>query len=268
MKKCSLILCCSFSLFLAGCSTLYTVVPTAIVESPDIVNSESGQKELYFRSDSAKLIQLVGDASSRPLNPGPQEVKTDIALTGGLNFSLAKRFQYGISISPDSLWFDNFAGMIRLMAKYQVFKTDNDKHTIAIFGHALASKSSMKGNQDGVFGPGGYPWHASSNGWGLNAGTSYGYRFSDHYLAYLGAAYESFGISGKVDQGASVTGDYPAASAELSYSKGYSRTINIGLVVGKTGRLTMNYSVGDLHWNNLMDTTHFLSLGYSGLIEK
>lgn len=254
----------SYALF-TGCTTLYSVLPNAIVESPDIPGrNKDSSHEIFFRTESASNFKLIGDASERPLNLNtPPELTPETMVTAGLNMTTSSRFQYGFAIAPSSIWFDDFAAAGRLMAKFQVFSTENNKHMISVFGHVIGSISRIRGTQKELFGPGGYPWKANSDGWGLNSGISYGYRFNDNYFMYLGAAYESFGMSASVTQDASATGDDPAASGNMPYSKGYSRTANLGLVWGKTTRMTLNYSLGDTHWNSMINSTHFLSFGMS-----
>lgn len=245
---------------LSGCTTLYTVLPNALVEPPDIVNADSSGSEIFIRSESGSNFKLVGDASARPLEiNNPPELTPQTVVTGGVNFAVKNRFQYGFALAPADLR----SVMGRVMLKYQIFSSENNAHMISIFGHAMGSTSHISGNQKELWGPGGYPWKASSDGWALNSGLSYGYRFTDNASVYIGGAYESFGMSAEVNQDASATGDYPAASGKLPYSKGYSRTGDVGLIWGKTKRMILNYAVGDVHWNSNVNSVHYLSVGLS-----
>lgn len=253
------------SLQLLGCANLYSIGPSALVESPEVLNHKTGEVSFFVRAEPGQYFNLVNDASSRPLNvKNPPELKQQVLLTGGANLSLSKQIEAGGAFDFGGLF--NSSLLTRGQLKIQLAGVPEESappspHRFAVYGHPILGTVAVGGDQDGTWGPGGYPWHAKSKFLGFNYGMSYGYRFSDTFMVYTGAAKENHSLEASVtqDEGRS---NSPAAFARLPKTKGHSLSYALGII--NTGASRFNGAIYYIEnkWNGQQDNIWFLSLGF------
>ncbi len=260
-------------LLLAGCTTIYTVGPSAIVESPQIPTNDQHRTEFFIRSEPSQYFKIVDDASARPIrkNLTPDLLNTG-DFTAGLNFSNHSCWQFGLSTAPAGLLGNPLLSSLaaRGMAKYQ-FLGDNyiDSKSpgpvSSIYSHLVWTESRTSGDQKEFFGAGGYPWSATAQFAGVNLGVSYGYRWSDKILGYIGVAHEEFQNSAEIHQKESTTKDYPSADYVVSPERGHSSTVAAGVLLGVKNPISFVYSFSQNQWAGLTVRQYFLSVGLSFL---
>jgi hypothetical protein len=266
VKKVSLI----FLLFiLSGCGTLYSVGPSAIVESPEIPHDQTSHSDWFLKSEPAQYFHIANDVSRRPLDVSTQpDLQNAGALVGGVNFVMSPRIQLGFGIDTGGLYASSFVGrgMIKYLVDGDTFnKAIPGSHAFSVYANPAYGRVDVSGDQNGLFGNGGYPWRASSQFLGLGLGASYGYYKSDQSFYYVGVAYESYNIEASVHQDASKTGDYPAASAAFPLTQGNSTTVALGYRFGVKNRLTIAASYSKNNWQNFSQEQQFLSIGMGGI---
>ncbi len=96
-------------------------------------------------------------------------------------------------------------------------------------------------------------------------GASYGYRWSDKILGYLGVAREEYQNSAEIHQQESTTKDFPAADYTFSPERGHSSTVALGLVLGVKNPISFVYSFSQNEWAGFKVQQYFLSIGLSFL---
>lgn len=248
----------------AGCANLYSIGPAAIVETPEVMNHDSGSVGFFVRAEQGQHFNLVSDASSRPLDPkDPAELDKQILLSGGANLALSKNIEAGGAVDLFGAFNRSLLGRGHL--KIQLLGTPSEQatptpHRFAIYGHPVLGTVSVSGDQDGQFGPGGYPWRAKSEFLGFNYGLSYGYRFSDSLLIFGGAAKEDYNIKASVTHKEG-RNNSPAAFARLPRTSGHSISYALGLVNTSTSRYSGTIYYTENKWNNQTMNAWFLSLG-------
>lgn len=257
MKKSLLVL--FLSLLQLSCANLYSIGPTAIVEQPQVQVQKGVQ--IYIKFEPAQNFELVSDASSRPLNiSSPPELEKTTTGFMGLNYGLAEQLEIGAAI--DTLGLANRSLLIKGTLKYQILKVDSDqKHRISFFVNPISGLVSVSGDQDGIFGPGGNPWSASSEFFGFNRGISYGYQVSKSFFPYIGFADQEHNISARVKHEPGRKNS-PAQSASLPNSSGRSRNVTIGSLIGENSRFQIAGSYIENRWQGQEDIYWGLTLGW------
>lgn len=277
MKHCKtwsqLLLLAPFYATLIGCTTLYTRGPSAIVESPQIPATGSGKTEFFIRSEPYQYFRIADDASARPLKT--QMIPDLLAsgdLTAGLNFSHHSRWQFGLATAPAGFFGYPLLSSLaaRAMAKYQILgdnylDSKSPGSVASIYSHLIWGQSRVSGDQKGFLGNGGYPWSASAQFTGANVGASYGYRWSDKVLGYLGLAHEEYQTSAEIHQKESATKDFPDADYTFSPERGHSSTVALGVILGVKNPISFVYSFSQNQWAGFTVQQYFLSVGLSFL---
>lgn len=260
----------AFSLLLSGCSTLYIMGPQAIVENPE-TKGEGGFQESFLKTEANQVFTLTDSASSRPLAiNNPPRLENQGALIGGANFLAQPKLTLGFAIDP--IAFINGTISIRGLIKYQLIgdhylAKDLSSHLLSVYAHPISSTLSIGGDQEYMFGPGGYSWSAKSELIGGNIGTTYGYRVSDKCLFYVGAAHMQYHVSGSIHQSASDDGVYPEASGSFPRTHGRSSTVSTGLSYGSLNQLSVAVSYSENKWGSLDDHSWFVNVGINSLSE-
>lgn len=249
----------NLSLLQLSCANLYSIGPTAIVEQPMVQTKENVSISLKY--EPAQYFHLVTDASSRPLNiSSPPELKKTATSFIGMNFGLAEQLEMGAAI--DMLGLANRSFLIKGTLKYQILKVDTDqKHRVSLFVNPVSGLVSVSGDQDGIFGPGGNPWSASSQFFGFNRGISYGYQVSKFFFPYIGFAEQEHNISARVKHKPG-RNDSPAASSSIPKSSGRSKNITIGSLIGENSRFQLAGSYIENRWQGQQNIYWGFTLGW------
>jgi len=264
MKKLFFGLCLS----LTACSTFTPLGPVALVESPEIAETQKAGPEFYTRLEGTQEFEFANDASARPLTVNnPPKYSTNSDLVVGLRKTIAPRLQISGAL-PTSFLVTTSAG--RTAIKYQFLGhtyEENPNPTVlaSIFAHGYYARRENGGNQKGTFGSGGYPWKARGEYMGADLGLSFGYRWSPKGMAFVGGSIQNFGVKGDIEQDLSADGDSPAAKASFDRETGTSSAVAVGTSLGMKSRLDLVYSFSHNRWLDQVQNFHHLSLGFSFL---
>jgi hypothetical protein len=224
----------------------------------------------------AQYFTLGGNAQSRPFVQTAARMENAYLGMIGANTMARPNVQLELTGSLLGSFFFN-GGMpytIRPGIKWQFVgpTTENltDKGSRAsVFAHLVNTHIDASGNQSYLFGPGGFPWSMSTDLIGVNAGVSYGERYSQNLLWYVGAAAETYNISAKIHQDATSDGAYPAVDASIPTTNGRSTALSMGLIWGVNKQFELGYSYVQNNWNNLSSWQHamILRLQFAGPIK-
>ncbi len=238
---------------LSGCGTFAVIVPGPIIESPEI-RSSVGKVEVGFGLEDATKYVYTSDASSRPPNLNAAEIKSDVPyISGRGGYALFEWLEVGVRLLPGSVN-TLFIGGIGATTRVQIVGSGAGPGLkVAVYGGALQTSSSSSGDQNGNFGNGGHNWKAIAKAVTLTAGTSIGVRFQDpDVLVFIAGAYADQAITGgSIDHALSSDGLSPAVSYALRDVKGITRTVAVGLRVGKQTQLGLDARLINRSWPGL-----------------
>ncbi len=238
---------------LAGCGTFAVIVPGPIIESPEI-RSSVGKIEVGFGLEDATKYVYTSDASSRPPNLNAPEIKSDLPyISGRGGYALFEWLEVGVRLLPGTVN-TLFIGGIGATARVQIIGSGvGPGLKVAVYGGALQTSSSASGDQNGTFGNGGHNWKANAKAVSLTAGTSVGVRFENPaVLVFIAGAYADQAITGgSINHELSSDGSSPAVSYALRDVKGITRTLALGLRVGKEIQLGLDARLINRSWPGL-----------------
>ena len=221
-----------------GCTTVYTKGPMAIVDSPEVISSNVPHLNLDLGLLPVDNIEFVKNASSRPLTPTiPPVLGQQASLLGGLSLNTRIPLELGLALNSDFLMTGSFGTLFS--AKYQLLGPTNEKmqthcYLLSVSTHLSYSSQNLAGQQNGQFGPGGYPWSANSHFGSYDLGVSYGYRQDARWLYYMGYSYQTFNADTTVNQSPSDIGASPAYGAAIyaiPITQGINSRAALGVVI-------------------------------------
>ena len=224
--------------FFVGCSGITVVQTNPSLQNPE--TSHDGQLSFLIASDSAEKIDFTDDASARP--PVVNIVQTTVNdLRGQINYGLNNRWEISGGANSDG------AGIFN--SKFRFYGGDNGENgfiaTLTLF--LSYNSTSRSGNQEGEFGPGGYPWKATGTAYLGSGGLALGYRASDAFLVFANSGAGNAKATLAIKQDAA-NGD--AGGAYSIESKASIVNYGLGVTVGKNTRVTLGISQTLKKWTN------------------
>ncbi len=225
-----------------SCAELRIATLTPIVEPPEAIGRK-GRIALDGGIQQQGEWKVTDDASSRPptLNAQHGNLQTGYFLGGMIG--LTEKLEVGLRAS----------GVTDLAArlKWQIFgdamsQGNEGGLSFAVFSSYSYNKDSANGDQDGEFGPGGYPWKAEGQISSWQGGVSAGYRFTPSILGFLGYAYGNYNGKYKIEHtpaNADLGGTYTGTMS------GRGQSGSLGLVFGVESKLNLMASYHDLRWS-------------------
>ncbi|MGE3973502.1 MAG: hypothetical protein AB7F59_03140 [Bdellovibrionales bacterium] len=228
---------------LTGCVSLHSYIPAMQMESPE-TNGKWLKARLHFAAASTADITVVDDASYRPLtfhSPTPTTQRVEYYLSGSMG--VIERLDIGLKAgllhSPNVLFMKyQFLG-----APLREAKEGNQSLTVMVGGGTYYSIKD--GDQNGVFGRGGYKWNGKLLTHSREGQLIYGYRGSDTTLFYGGPFYADYRAVGDVYHERSDDGLSPAMS--YRFERQGTRTGvngNVELRLGTKALAFFNLGVG------------------------
>lgn len=179
---------------LTACA-VQVVNPGIRVEPPEI----RGDRGLIIdvEGENAHIYRATDDGSDRPPDLGHPTLHKTPNISPSILYSPIEPLALGLELGP-------IAGSVAGIFKYQL---NGEGHRAAAIGdvpvgiYVRAGRASSE--DDGTrteFGGEGYSWKGEAISYFAHLGASAGYRFSEHSLFYLGAAYGHYEVSAKVTQ--------------------------------------------------------------------
>jgi hypothetical protein len=242
------------ALFLTSCTTVYSRGPTAIVESPEIASSDKVAWNININFDPVDNVELANDASRRPLAvENPPTLGQRFTNLTGASIDLPIRLEVGANLDPLTTILGGGGGGSAFV-KYQILgptydQMESHSHLLGIASHFSYNSQSISGEQNGIFGAGGYPWSANSHFSAYDIGASYGFRQNDWLMYYTGYAYQIFYIDTNINQSVSSDGTSPAASYNIQPSQGANQKEVLGIIFGKKVKFNLQAAYLNTQWN-------------------
>ena len=212
-------------LLLGACTSLQTNTPVAQVMPSENVAAE--ELEAAFRAESSRLHTITDDASNRPPTISNKNEGSNLLLSS-LNYGANDRLQFGGGVIG---LFQGFYGQSR----FQFLGSPRNQNQIGwsggVHGEIYTTYSGNSGDQKGTFGPGGYNWKAKATTQAIGGGVSFGYRWNQGNMAYIGTTYNVFQIKSSINQDPTADGSDPGANYDFT-NDGHSMATGIGWVIG------------------------------------
>lgn len=206
-------------LFLAfsGCSSISHTLVAPEVQPPGIADEQV--IDIVASTGPGREVTLFTDASNRPpsysTNFATNQRRHGVAY-GGLGYALK-----GVSFSGGLLGANSLIEGIWVGGKLQVLGKQGllgqSPLHLTGWGRLGLQRSNKSGNQNGEFGPGGYPWEAERSGSFFNLGLSVGYEIASGFIPYIGYGKGTAHAKATVEQAISSDGLSPAATYTNSY---------------------------------------------------
>lgn len=241
---------------LGACSNLQSTNPNPRTEIPELPGAKSWG--LQLEAVSAHSYEATNDASARPPASRPKLEKST-SFIGGLSYSPLDDLNLALDLDPVRLSWS-------AAAKYQFLGANFAEKTQGNFSGLFYVRAGIggytkKGDQKGEFGPGGYPWKGSISNQFAMTGLSFGYRFNEKAMAYVGNSYGTYSVKTSISQDAA-NGD---AGGSYSFKDGgKADTIGGGLVLTlHNSYLVLGVDYAHVDYNNtaeLFDTTYRVGL--------
>lgn len=240
-KSTLVLLICLFS---SGCASVNVFIPQGRFQS-----SESNGKGFFISGGGRPgwNVELIHDASERPpdMNSPREYNALDTFFRGGfgvtefLDLSIGAGLSHGITAS--------------LNGKLQVFgepakSAKKGNLSLSINGSVGYGSASRTGDQNGVFGPGGFDWTADGTVFYHDVAAMIGYRASDWFVIAAGPYMAYFDTTLKVDHKESDDASSPAATYS-SNDTGTQKGIVLDLIayLGASRRSSLMFEAG---WNH------------------
>lgn len=183
-------------LFFSGCA-VFVVTPNPRVESPE-VRGERGFK-IGMDITGANTYESSPDGSTRPPDITHPNVNSSQTANAAFAWSPATPIEIGAELSP--VQGAGAAAVLRWQILGEGTRTaEAGNIPLGVYVRAGDSYTHSNGNQDGLFGPGGYKWSANLNSGYVHSGISAGYRFNSHVLAYAGGAFGQYWNASEINQ--------------------------------------------------------------------
>lgn len=227
-----------------GCAgvSIYSAGP--MIEAPEI----PPKLELGFGAEPAVSYEYTGDASARPPTLNNPEVRSGTMLISNLGYAVTDWIELGGRLLPGGSGAFPLGGLA-LTGKIQVLGNKSTPGLCAaVYGGTFFSATSSRGDQKGLFGPGGHNWEAQAKSDTLTAGASIGYRQSPATLFFLAVSYANQMLSGSIHHDASSDLSSPAADYKLDDLNGNARALALGARFGEKFMLQVDGRLLDRSW--------------------
>lgn len=249
-----------FSLLsLIGCTSVYVQTSNGRFDTPEIAPAES-RGRLQFMASGASRYVIDEDASRRPLtlqSSGPDPAN---AIELGWHRQLE-----GMPLELSVRGF----GPSRVGLKYQLWQGVEKKWSAAIKGQGGLGFASLGGDQDGVFGRGGYDWNSSITHYLGDLTLIVGKRTSDYVMIYGGPFGNYSYAEGKIHHSEADNGRSPEQTLEVS-GHGTNYGLHLGAAIDYPGattfqRLFIETAVARYRWDEkITDPVFMLNICLEG----
>jgi hypothetical protein len=252
------VLAIGFSLA-SGCSSVRVIVPTPRIEAPE-VPGKTGMINLGVGIVPAENLKFIDDASARPPDFTHTELIGAAAIPVSAGVGLSDRFEAGADlVSMGGSNCGELSGKFQITGDPRVL-AKRGSAPASVFGRIGNCGATNSGNQDALFGPGGFPWKASATARYSELGASIGYRAQDLVLIFAGLAHANYDSHISVTQDVSRDGSSAGGSYSAS-AKASATSASAGLNWGGT-QVWLNTQIvyTDFHWSGTSNYHTELSL--------
>lgn len=217
-----------------ACAELRVLSPSPVVQPPE-VGGETGKFRLESGLLEGEMLEITHNAGNRPPDLSAPHTDDSSFVPVGATVGLGNWADVGVGVFASELGGGYVRAQIQLLGD-GVRRTKAGNFALSIFGRGFYTSGKNDGDQSETFGAGGYPWEATAHLLGAEAGASVGYRLTDSFMIYAGAARNWQKGKGEITQDAA-NGD-PGGSYELEYD-GSVDSIQLGLNAGREGTFSL-----------------------------
>jgi len=206
------ILCFTSLVITSACTSLIVHLQSARFDSPEVAGPWG--KRLSVGAGLTHDVTIASDTSSRPPTLGTPTDDTDLDIPLRVGLGLGQIFEiglrYGFPVSAAML-----TGKVQLLGHTARESVPGDISLALAAGYGTQS-SAIGGNQNGVFGPGGFNWNANETTNVADYSVLFGYRPTEKLMIYGGPFYTKYTMSGNVHDDLSDNGTSPATDYALA----------------------------------------------------
>lgn len=221
-------------LFLCGCAELRVLTPGPVVQPPEV-----GGGDFKFRIEGGALegemYEVTGYAGARPPDLAHPHTDDSYFIPVGASVSYGDWFDVGLGLYASELGGGYARAQIQLLGDgARSAKAGN--FSLALFGRGNYTSGDNKGDQSTTFGAGGYPWKAEAKIFGVEGGASFGYRLTDSFMIFAGAARTWH------DGQAEITQDPANGDSGGKYKTeftGMTKSVQLGMNLGRQGLFSL-----------------------------
>lgn len=234
MNKIRVLAVIALSSFALACAELRVLSPSPVVQPPE-VGGEGGKFRLESGLLEGEMLEITDNAGNRPPDLSAPDTEDSFYVPLGATVGLGNWADVGMGVFASDLGGGYVRAQIQLIGD-GVRRTKAGGFALSIFGRGFYSRGKNEGDQSETFGAGGYPWEATATLFGAEAGASAGYRITDSFMIYAGAARNWQKGTADITQDAA-NGD-PGGAYELEYD-GSSDSIQLGLNAEREGTFSL-----------------------------
>lgn len=246
-----------------GCANLTVIAPLPQTFTPDVQGRKADGGGIGFKVEGGlqhyRQDTIASDASRRPLSLDPA-AGSGSGLDLGTYLGLGERLEVGASVTSIL----SYAAAINYQWVGPSRAQDSDSGWVLASGmQGMWAGMRNRGDQDGVFGPGGHDWNAQADVFGYGLQVSGGYRWSPKSLLWLGVARVVYDVRANVFHDRSRDGSSPPTNYDLS-GQGWGNTVTAAWTFGREiySSLGVQYSTGSLPFSGFReDVFLFLRFG-------
>lgn len=230
---------CIAILLLCNCTSLSVKVPGPLVLPPELTSKGKGGLGVVAADEYTPEFSFTPDASRRPPDLTRPTLQTSTAINARAAYGFADWIEASLRIQPfASAEFWNGLGLtVQMMA---IGDSNSEGFRLSPFVGAMRSSTSISGDQNGLFGPGGFRWNASAVATTLTAGLSLGYRLTGtSSLIYTAFSVASHNVDGSIEHSPADNGSDSGANYNLNSTRGSSTSAALGAMFGDKVRLVL-----------------------------
>ena len=240
----------------AGCASVDSHFVNPQVESP-VVRGQAGLVGIGFGAVPGHTYEFTSDGSQRPPDLTDPDIENFTSLFVDGTYVARERLQLGLEIHPTNVGAEP-------KIRWQAVGDGAQGFQFSLFGRGGYTFTTEKGDQSGEFGPGGYDWDASSQGFSGSAGFSAGYFLKDGILIYLGSAYGVTSAKANIDHKLSDNGTSPAANYKVD-DQGKLWSVGVGLELQFRTAILLGLTYTEIDYDKLpvdYTTQYTIGLGF------
>lgn len=242
------------AILFTGCTSVQVGNPNPRIDTPELPPA----KTLSYDANATSSHNYEGttNAGERPPSYSNRRLERSIGVYTGMGWSPVERTQVAFE-------FDPINANVSLIFRYQLLGESLEKRQAGNFsallqGRVGGSAWNKRGNQDRLWGPGGYPWKVQTSSQYAMAGLSLGYRFSEKVLGYAGAAFGSYSLKMEINQDQT---DSDPGGVYKHNDSGYGQTYGGGLMFNFTKVFSL-VTGGEYSFTDYSSTNEIYDLQY------
>ena len=230
MNRISLFLVLALIVFQAGCANLSIRLPNPSVEVPELAGASS-QWNFQLASYSAHEYTSTANAAAQPPDFDNPMLGESGNFTAGVGYEFLSQFRFSLDVDPGQMM-PIFKAQWQWLGPGRIEAKAGDWSSSVGFqaSRGQTSKSAERQEFLGSETPG---WNGRIVGSQLAVMSSFGYRPTDAFLLFLGAAFGNLTVSSTIDQDRPAGGSSGSSVRYEADDRGRATTFGLGGLIGQ-----------------------------------